>query len=91
MRSFRFSSALKVVTSTSPSSHGSKSCRQSGAGGLDSVEERFEQGCLSAAAFAGDPVDLIFINLKIDFIDGFDDLLGALHIQHIEGFQLFGA
>jgi|GEM_PF-5476181 len=55
------------------------------------VEKRFQQRGLAATAFARDAVDFVFINRQAHIVNGFDDLLRAMHLQEIESFELFGS
>ena len=55
---------------------------------LDVAKQGLDQGGLAAAAFPGNPVDLVFLNLEIDLVDRLDDLLDAEHVQDVRGFQL---
>ena len=65
MRSLRFSSGLSVVTSTSlPVDTVKNLAANQAQGWLECIEKRFKQRGLAAAAFAGNAVDFVFLNLS---------------------------
>jgi hypothetical protein len=58
---------------------------------LDGGGQRLEQRRLAAAALAGNAVDFVLLDREIDFVDGLDDLLFAVEIEHVIGLQRLGA